>query len=132
MRLPFGSALRVLAIGALAALSLPGVRAARAEADLVPPAKQLFSYDAAQLRARRAPAASCGASQGVAMRMADARRQAAMARIVELVGAESGGDGQPLNGRGHAYPVRRDPNAELHRIQQEAQRLQAARAAGAR
>jgi hypothetical protein len=125
MRLPVGSAFRVFAIGALAAFSLPGVHAARAEADLVPPAKQLFAFDArAPAPApRQAAPTSCGAGQVAAMRMADARREAAMARIAELVGAGPGGDAEVLNGRGLAYPVRRDPNVELLRVQREAQRL---------
>jgi len=130
MRLPVRSALRVLAIGALAALSLPGVHAARAEADLVPPAKQLFAFDAPTLAPapKRAAPTSCGAGQIAAMRMADTRREAAMARIAELVGAGPGGDAEVLNGRGYAYPVRRDPNVELLRVQREAQRLRGTRA----
>jgi hypothetical protein len=129
MRLPV-RALRVFAIGALASLSLPGVHAARAEADLVPPAKQLFAYDAPPLAPapKRAAPTSCGAGQVTAMRMADARREAAMARIAELVGAGPGGDVEVLNGRGYAYPVRRDPNVELLRVQREAQRLRGTRA----
>ena len=128
--LPVRAALRVVCIGALAALSLPGVQAARAEADLVPPAKQLFAFDApvlAPLPKQAAPTA-CGAGQVTAMRMADARREAAMARIAELVGAGPGGDAEVLNGRGYAYPVRRDPNVELLRVQREAERLRGTRA----
>ena len=129
MRLPVRSTLRVAAIGLLAALSLPGVHAARAEADLVPPAKQLFAFDAPVMKPapKRAAPTSCGASQVAAMRMADTRREAAMARIAELVGAGPGGDAEVLNGRGYAYPVKRDPNVELLRIQREAQRQRAAR-----
>ena len=90
MRLPLGEVLRVLALGALAALSLPGVHAARAEADLVPPVAQLFSWNAGP---RRAPAgrATCAANQAAALPLADARRQAALARIAALVGAGPGG-----------------------------------------
>jgi hypothetical protein len=130
MRLPVRSTLRVFAIGALAALSLPGVHAARAEADLVPPAKQLFAFDAPVLAPapKKAAPTSCGAAQITAMRMADTRREAAMARIAELVGAGPGGDAEVLNGRGYAYPVKRDPNVELLRIQREAQRLRGTQA----
>jgi hypothetical protein len=127
MRLPLGNVLRVLAFGGLAALSLPGVEAARAEADLVPPVAQLFSWNAASTRA--AGPASCGANQAAALPLAELRRQAALARIAALVGAEPGGSAQPLNGRGYAYPVQRDPNAELRRVVMEAQRQRALRAA---
>jgi hypothetical protein len=53
--------------------------------------------------------------------MADARRRAALARIAALMAAEPG-DAEPLDGRGYAYPVARDPNAEMRRIVMEAQR----------
>jgi hypothetical protein len=127
MRLPLGNVLRVLAFGGLAALSLPGVHAARAEADLVPPVARLFSWDAAS--APPAGPATCAANQAAALPMAELRRQAALARIAALVGAEPGGSAQPLNGRGYAYPVQRDPNAELRQVVQEAQRQRALRAA---
>jgi hypothetical protein len=127
MRLPVRSALRVIAIGALAAFSLPGVRAARAEADLVPPAKQLFAYDALPHAApRRAqPAASCGAaaSQVASARRSQAAREAAMQRIAAVVAGQPGGPAETLDGRGFAYPVRRDPSLELLRVQREAERL---------
>jgi hypothetical protein len=129
MRLPLGNVLRVLALGGLAALSLPGVHAARAETDLVPPVAQLFSWNAAG--AGPAGPATCAANQAAALPLAELRHQAAMARIAALVGAEPGGPGQPLNGRGYAYPVQRDPNAELRRVVLEAQRQRAQRAAEA-
>jgi hypothetical protein len=112
-------------VGAVAALSLPGVHAARAEADLVPPAKQLFAFDASASPPRPAATASCGAAQAELSRSAHARRQAALARIAALVAAGPGGDAQALDGRGYAYPVQRDPSLEILRIQREAQRLQA-------
>jgi hypothetical protein len=124
MRLPI-----VFAVGALAALSLPGVRAARAEADLLPPAKQLFGFDARSPAPRRAQAAvSCGAVAGQldTARRAQAGREAAMQRIAALVAAEPGAPAEVLNGRGFAYPVQRDPALELLRVQREAQRLRAA------
>ncbi len=117
-------ALRVLAIGTLAALSLPGVHAARAGTDLLPPAKQLFSVKAAH-PAQPSGSVSCGGGDpAMAMRQAQAGREAALAQIAQAMGAVPGGAGEPLNGRGYGYPVRRDPNLELFRIQQEAQRLQ--------
>jgi hypothetical protein len=129
MRLPIRGALRVVAVGVLAALSLPGVRAARAEADLVPPAKQLFSYDARTPAPRPTAqaAASCGAdaAQAASARRAQAARQAAMQRIAALVAAQPGEPAEALNGRGFGYPVQRDPNLELMRVQREAQRLRA-------
>jgi hypothetical protein len=129
MTLPAGSVLRALAIGALAAFSLPGVQAARAEADLLPPAKQLFAYDAkTSAQAPRRAATSCAAGELKSMRMADAGRHAAMARINELVAAGPPGEVVVLNGRGYGYAKPRDPALELFRIQQEAKRLQAARA----
>jgi hypothetical protein len=128
MRLRIGDVLRVFLVGALAALSLPGVEAARAEADLLPPVAQLFAFDAASPPQRHAaPSAVCGADPNLALRRADADRRAAMARIAALMAA--GSDAEVLNGRGYAYPVRRDPSVELVRIQQEARRLAAGAAA---
>ena len=130
MRLLLGNTLRALALGALAALSLPGVHAARAETDLVPPAKRLFAWDAAAPAPKQGPT-SCAENQAAAMQVADARRQAALARVAALIQADPGGTAQPLNGRGYAYPVQRDPTSELRRVELEAQRLRALRAAGA-
>jgi hypothetical protein len=129
MRLPLGNVLRVLALGGLAALSLPGVHAARAEADLVPPVAQLFSWNAASMRP--AGPASCAANQAASLPVAELKRRAALARIAAVVQADPGGSAQPLDGRGYAYPVQRDPNAELRRVMLEAQRQRALRAAGA-
>jgi hypothetical protein len=125
-----GNALRVSVLGALAALSLPGVHAARAEADVVPPAKQLFSWDSATAEGQPG-AASCAANQAAASQHAVVRRQAALAQIAALMQAEPGGEAQALNGRGYGYPVVRDPSDEVRRIELEAQRLRAIRAAGA-
>jgi hypothetical protein len=120
MRLPLRSALRVLLLGALAALSLPGVHAARAESDLLPPAKQMFAFDAKQ-PARAAPSSqSCGASPAATLQRADIGHQAAMAQLAKIMGA---GDGEVLNGRGYNYRVNRDPAVEIMRIQQEARGL---------
>jgi hypothetical protein len=122
MRLPI-----VFVVVALAALTLPGVRAARAEADLVPPAKQLFAFDARPPAARPVqPSVSCGAvkNQLATARRAQASREAAMQRIAAVAGAEPGGQAEVLDGRGLGYPVRRDPALELLRVQREAQRLQ--------
>jgi len=125
MRLPI-----VFAVVVLAALSLPGVRAARAEADLLPPAKQLFAYDAQPPAPRRVqPSVSCGAvtSQLATARRAQAGREAAMQRLAAVVAAEPGAPAEALNGRGMGYPVSRDPALELMRIQREAQSQRAAR-----
>jgi hypothetical protein len=126
MRLPIAFAVVVLA-----ALSLPGVRAARAEADLLPPAKQLFAYDAQRPAPRRVqpqPSASCGAVTGqvATARRAQVGREAAMQRLAAAVSAQPGTPAEVLNGRGFGYPVSRDPALELMRIQREAQRLRAA------
>jgi len=118
-------ALRVLAFGTLAALSLPGVHAARAGTDLLPPAKQFFSWKVTH-PAQPSGSPSCGGDPAVAMRQAQAGREAALAQIAQAMGAVPGGGGEPLNGRGYGYAVRTDPSLELIRIQQEAQRLQAA------
>ena len=120
MSLPLVRGLRVLALGGLAALSLPGVRAARAESDLLPPVAQLFAWDAAP-----APAVgpvTCAASQAAALPRAELRRQEALARIAAVVNADPGAAAEPLNGRGYAYPVQRDPTAELRRVVMEGQR----------
>jgi hypothetical protein len=121
MRLPI-----VFAVGALAALSLPGVRAARAEADLLPPAKQLFAFDARSPAPRRDASCAAEAAQLAALRRGVAAREAAMQRIAALVGAQPGEPVEVLDGRGFGYPVQRDPQLELVRIQREAQRLRAA------
>src|SRR5574341_919510 len=121
MNRPLLDALRVLALGALAALSLPGVEAARAETDLLPPARQLFAWNAAS--AQPAGPRSCAENQTAAMQVADLRRRAALARLAALLQAEPGGTAEPLNGRGYAYPVVRDPSLELRRVELEAQRL---------
>ena len=129
MSLPLSRVWHVLAFGVLAAVSLPGVQAARADSDLVPPVSKLFAWNAAP--AGPAGPATCAANQAAALPMAEARRRAALARIAALVQAEPGGAAQPLDGRGYAYPVQRDPNAELRRVVQEAQRQRALRAAAA-
>jgi hypothetical protein len=125
MRMPI-----VFAVGVLAALSLPGVRAAQAEVDLLPPAKQLFAYDASAPAPRRPqPGASCGAVAGQVdtARRAQAGREAAMQRIAALVADEPGAPAEALNGRGFNYPVHRDPALELMRVQREAERQRALR-----
>ena len=126
-----GAIARLLAIGTLAALSLPGVRAARAEADLVPPVSELFAWDSP----RRAPPAagpvSCAERSDATRQVAEARREAALARMAELMKAGPGG-GEVLNGRGYGYPTSRDPLHELRRVELEAARQRSARAAGER
>jgi hypothetical protein len=120
----------VFAVGALAALALPGVRAARAEVDLLPPARQLFAFDASRPAPRRPePSASCGAVAGqvASARRAQAGREAAMQRIAALVADQPGAPAEALNGRGFGYPVHRDPALELMRIQREAERQRALR-----
>lgn len=129
MRLPVSSAFRVLGVVVLAALALPGVEAARAEADLLPPAKRLFAFDAKAPRRQPAAPASCGAGEAALARSVHASREKALARITELVAAAPGGQVEVLNGRGYAYPAQRDPGVEILRIQREAQRLRAERSA---
>ena len=125
-----GAIARLLAIGTLAALSLPGVRAARAEADLVPPVSQLFAWNSP----RRAPAVtagplSCAERSEGRQQLAEARRRAALARMAELMKAGQGG-GEVLNGRGYGYPVHRDAFHDLRQVELEAARQRSARAAG--
>jgi hypothetical protein len=123
---------RILAIGALAVLSLPGVRAARAETDLVPPASELFAWNSpVRAAAGGAGPVSCSPRSDAARALAEARRQAALARIGELMKAGPGG-GEVLNGRGYAYPTLRDPYQELRRVELEARRQRAQHAAEAR
>jgi hypothetical protein len=121
MRLSISSVLRALAVGALAAVSLPGVHAARAGTDLLPPVKSLFAYDAPVVAPPERNDVSCAGNAVAAMRVADVSRREAMARIAELVAA--GGGAEVLNGRGFNYPTQRDPNLELLRVEREAQRL---------
>jgi hypothetical protein len=112
--------LRRTVIGPLGLLALLVTgTAARADTDLVPPVAQLFAWNAKH-RAEAGPA-SCAASRGAALPLADARRREALARIAALMAAEPG-RAEPLDGRGYAYPVVRDPNAELRRVVLEAQR----------
>ena len=127
-----GEIARILAIGALAALSLPGVRAARAEADLVLPVSELFAWNSPP----RAPAAqrgpvSCAARSDATLQVAEARRRAALAQVAELMKGGPGG-GEVLNGRGYGYATGRDPYQELRRVELEAARQRALRAAGER
>jgi hypothetical protein len=127
-----GEIARILAIGALGSLSLPGVHAARAEADLVPPVSELFAWNSPA----RAPAAergpvSCSPRSEASRQGVEARRQAALAQIGELMKAGPGG-GEVLNGRGYAYPTARDPYQELRRVELEAARRRARHAAEAR
>jgi hypothetical protein len=127
-----GDIARILAIGTLAALSLPGVRAARAEADLVPPVSELFAWNS-QPRAsgsNRGPV-SCAARSEASLRT-EARRRAALAQVAELLKAGPGGEGEVLDGRGYGYPTSRDPLRELRMVEMEALRQRALRAAGER
>jgi len=133
MRVSLRETLRVLVFGALAALSLPGVRAARAGTDLLPPAKKLFGLHASgpapTAPARPAGQMSCGTDPDVAMQQAQRGREAALAQIAQAMGVGPGGDGEVLNGRGYGYPTVRDPSLELLRVQQEAERLKREQAA---
>lgn len=124
---------RLLAIGVLAALSLPGVRAARAETDRVPPASELFTWNS-PVRApasRKTGPVSCSPRPDAERPAVAAHRRAALAQIGELMQAGPGG-GEVLNGRGYAYPTARDPYQELRRVELEAARQRALRAAGER
>jgi hypothetical protein len=115
--------LRVLAICALAWLSLPGVEAARAEADLLPPIDELFAWNAQS--ERRAPAATASCSPNAAAIGSperEARRQAALARLTALLQAQPDGQFEVLNNRGYAYPSMRDPRQELLIVEMEARR----------
>ena len=126
-----GGIARILAIGALAALSLPGVRAARAEADLLPPVSELFAWNSPVLAAPpERGSQSCSAQSEVRRQEVEARRQAALAHLARLMKAGPGG-GEVLNGRGYAYPTVRDPYQELRRVEMEAARQRALRASGA-
>jgi hypothetical protein len=125
MRLPVRHALSALAVGALAALSLPGVRAARAEADLVPPAKQLFAFDAHVPSPRPSPGQSCAVKP--ALPNSQAGREAALARINEVMAMKAGDEVRVLNGRGFAYPSGRNIHLELLRIHREASAQRSAR-----
>jgi hypothetical protein len=130
MRLPIATLVRASLVGALALLSLPGVEAARAGTDLLPPVAKLFAYDAAPLVAapQPAPAGTCANNPAAVMRRADANRQAALARIAEAMAGT--GQAEVLDGRGYGYHARRDPAVELMRIEAEARRLRALQAAG--
>ena len=123
MSLPLIRGLRTLALGGLAALTLPAVNAARAETDLLPPVAELFAWNAEPPPV--AGPATCAANQAAALPLAELRRQAALARIAAIVNAEPRGAAEPLNGRGYAYPVQRDPSAEMRRVMMEAQHQQA-------
>ena len=128
MRLPLVRGLRVLALGGVAVLTLLAARAARAETDLLPPVAELFAWNAEPpLAAGRVTCAA--ANPAAAVPMAELRRQAALARIAAIVNTEPGAAAEPLNGRGYAYPVPRDPAAELRGVVMEAQHQRALRVA---
>jgi hypothetical protein len=118
---------QVSVVGVLATLSLPGVHAARAEGGLLPPASQLFAWNAP----RHEPApVSCAAGSEAVQAATQARREAAMAQVAELLRGVPGGGSEVLNGRGYAYPTVRDPQRELLMVELEARRQRALRAAG--
>ena len=114
----FVPSLRVLAIVALAWVSLPGVEA-RAEADLLPPIDQLFAWDA-KAPAREPEAASCSANATLTAQHQQARRQAAMARLAAVMRAQGEGEVEVLNNRGYAYPTQRSAQQELLMVEMEA------------
>lgn len=118
--------LRVLAIGAAALLSLPGLEA-RAEGDLLPPITQLFAWDAQPERRVEAPA-SCAPGSAPSPE-AQARRQAALAQLAEVLKAQQAGGGEVLNNRGYGYGSRRDPRQEMMLVEMEARAAAERRAA---
>ncbi|MEN8159777.1 MAG: hypothetical protein ABFS41_06890 [Myxococcota bacterium] len=121
--------LRVLAICALAWLSVPGVEAARAEGDLLPPVDELFAWNARPERRVEAPTVSCSPNAGaVGSPEREARRQAALAQLSALLQAQPGGDFEVLNNRGYAYPSMRDPRQEMLMVEMEARRQRRAAA----
>jgi len=113
-------------VSALAALSLPGVRAARAQADLLPPAAELFNYRGEARPAGSGPASCPAASEAPE---AAARRQAALEQIRQVLQGAPGDEAQPLDGRGYGYHAPRDPYRELRMVEMEAQRERMLRAA---
>ena len=121
--------LLVLIVGVLAALSLPGVRAARAQSDVVPPAAELFSWKSDPHPSEQGPV-SCAATSEATAGLAEARRQAALAQLAELLKGSPDDPAQPLDGRGYGYHAPRDPYRELRMVEMEAQRQRALRAAG--
>jgi hypothetical protein len=125
-----GDFVRLLVIGALAALSLPGVEAARAEADLVPPVSELFAWNSPVRAEHAAGPASCAERNEAAAYAKEGRQHAALARIAAHLQAQPGGDFEVLNGRGYHYPTGRDAARELRILEHEAQRQRAARAGG--
>ena len=122
------SCARLLVIGALAALSLPGVRAARAEADLVPPVAELFAWNSPPRAAPAAAPDSCAARSEATLHAKEGRHRAVLARIAEHLRAQPGGEIEVLNGRGYAYPTSRDTGRELRILELEAQRQREAHA----
>lgn len=125
-----GDFARLLVIGALAALSLPGVQAARAEADLVPPVSELFAWNSPRHAAPAAGPASCAERGEAVLNAREGRQQAALARIAAQLKAQPGGDFEVLDGRGYRYPTGRDAARELRILELEAQRQRAAHAGG--
>jgi hypothetical protein len=115
--------LRVLAIGAAALFSLPGLEAARAEGDLLPPITELFAWNAQAERRVEAPA-SCGPGSALS-EDTRARRQAALARLAALMKAQQAGGGEVLNNRGYGYGSGPDPRREMMLVEMEARRARA-------
>jgi hypothetical protein len=115
---------RVLAVGAAALLSLPGLEAARAEGDLLPPITELFAWNAQAERRLEAPA-SCGPGSALS-EDARTRRQAALARLAAVMKAQQAGGGEVLNNRGYGYGSGPDPRREMMLVEMEARRRAAA------
>lgn len=133
MRLPrpsrrtLGRALLVLALGALFALSLPGVRAARADdKDLAPSADELFGLGAAPAAPAPAPAHRVDSCE--AARRERQQGQAAYGQLVaQLRKQPVPGNVRVLNGRGYNYPSMASPGLSLERLRREAERDRQAR-----
>jgi hypothetical protein len=109
--------LRVLAIGAVASLAVPA-SSAHAEGSLLPPISKLFAWDAQAERRAEAPA-SCAPGSAPSPE-AQARRQAAMARLAAVMKAQQAGGGEVLTNRGYGYGSRPDPRREMMIVEMEA------------
>jgi hypothetical protein len=118
------TAARVLLLGLVLALSIPGLRVAHAETDLAPSADQLLGLQGPP------PAAPAGqACEPRVVRAGPADRNQAMQRLAELMASH--GEGQALNNRGIHYPQARSQWLEMQRIHMEARRLRADQQAAA-
>lgn len=127
------TALGVLALAGLLALSWPGVRVAKAGGATAGPAdfERFMAFVGEQPAAAPAPSETCDAGKGLraaqanaGQMMAEMKRRALQAQGVQPGNGGDDGDGEPprvmmLNSRGYNYGAAPDAAAQLGQLHQE-------------